>query len=267
MKSTFVLSILLLWQVDCFAQTTPSDLFHELGLKGSTTVYDYKNKKWFFTDSADARRLTLPASTFKIINSLIALETGAIKGADEIFKWDGQERTIFGGTPVPAWNQDTDLRSAYKNSTIWFYVELAKRIGRKKYRSYLKKSGYGNGDFSEKGTDFWNYGEFGISPMNQINFLVCLYEGNLPFSGSVMNTVKSIMVSESNSDFTYRDKTGWTTKDGQDIGWWVGYLQTKNNIYFFATRISKSTDTTNPDFSSARKMITKQILQKVIESD
>ncbi len=252
--------LLFLWFGNAFSQIDSRKHFDKFSLSGSTTIFDYNKQKWFFTDSIDAQTETLPASTFKIINSFIALEEKAIKDENEVLKWDGVKRSIF-GKEIPQWNKNTDLKTAYKNSTIWFYVRMAERIGRKKYFEYLKKCRYGDLTFSEKGTDFWNYGDFGISPKNQIEFLVQLYENKLPFSQQTINTVKEIMISENIDGYIFRDKTGWTTKDGIDIGWWVGYVETPSNVFFFATRIKKGVNEINPDFSKARKEITKEILK------
>lgn len=255
--------IVLLFFLNGFSQSIYQKYFDEYLLKGSTTIFDLKNNKWIFTDSLDAERKTLPASTFKIINSLIALETKAIDDENQIIKWDGTENTFF-GSKIESWNKDTDLKNAYKNSAVWFYVELAKKIGRKKYKYYLKKCDYGNKNLSEKGIDFWNYGNFEISPLNQIDFLKKLYKEDLPFSKITMKKVKEIMISEKTENYIIRDKTGWTKKDGVDIGWYVGYLQTTDNIYFFATRLTKKIEDANPNFSKARKEITKAILDQII---
>lgn len=247
-----------------FGQTDFQKYYDSLNLKGSTTVYDYKNKQWFFTDKQDAEVASLPASTFKIINSLVALEYNAVQDENEVFKWDGEPKLHL-GTAVSVWNKDTDMKNAYKNSTIWFYVEVAKRIERSLYKKILKKCRYGNGNYTEKGTDFWNYGDFAITPKNQIDFLIKLYENRLPFSAPTMDKVKEIMISEQTEAYTFRDKTGWTRKIGQDIGWWVGYMETKDNVYFFATRLFKSENDRNPHFLKGRKEITKLILKDIEE--
>lgn len=247
-----------------FGQNDYQKHFDNLGLKGSTTIYDYKNKEWIFTDKKEAHKPTLPASTFKIPNSLIALEYKAVQDENVVFKWDGKPKSHL-GTVVNVWNKDTDLKNAYKNSTVWFYMEIAKRIDRDLYRRILKKCRYGNGNYTEKGTDFWNYGNFAITPKNQIDFLIKLYENRLPFSKLTIDKVKEIMISEQAETHTYRDKTGWTRKNGEDIGWWVGYLETKDNVYFFATRLIKSENDKNPNFLNGRKEITKLILKDIEE--
>jgi beta-lactamase class D len=245
-----------------FGQSNYQKFFDSLSVKGSTTIFDFKNQKWIYTDSLDAERKTLPASTFKILNSLIILETKAVDNEHETLTWDGKDKTFF-GTKIDSWNKDTDLKNAYKNSTVWFYEALAKRIGREKYKTYLAQCQYGNQNLTETGIDFWNYGEFGISPKNQIEFLIRLFQNNLPFSTQTIDKVKELMISEQNEQFTCRDKTGWTKKDGTDIGWWVGYVQTSDNIFFFSTRLTKSIDDNNLNFSKARKEITKAILKEL----
>lgn len=235
---------------------------NDFGFAGSTTIYDLNNDEWFFTDSSDALHPTLPASTFKILNSLIILEEKVVQDENEIIKWDGTVRGA-GGVQIDAWNKDNDLKSAYKNSTVWFYVEAANRIGKPKYKEYLSKCEYGNGNLYEKDIDFWIKGDFAISPKNQIEFLKKLYKGNLPFSERSINIIKQIMVSERDNDIIFRDKTGWTSKDGKDIGWWVGYVTAKSNVIFFATRLIKDENDANPKFLKARKERTLNLLKEL----
>jgi len=256
---TLFIGIIVFLSTPLFSQDF-QHYFDELNLKGSTTIYNLNDNSWVYTDSLDANRETLPASTFKIMNSLIILEEKAVNDENTIIQWDGKERDFY-GYKMASWNKDTNLRSAFKNSTIWFYVEMTKDINRKKYKRYLKKSEYGNQVLSEKGIDFWNYGGFGVTPKNQIEFLVKLYKNELPFSKRTLEKVKEVMVSKKNEDYIFRDKTGWAKKDGIDIGWWIGYLQTIDNVYFFATRVEKNIDDKNPSFSRSRKAITINILK------
>lgn len=118
-----------------FAQTNNSDLFSVNNVSGSTTIFDLKNSKWYYTDEKDAHIETLPASTFKIVNSLIALETKAISTANDTLMWDGKEKSHL-GTVIPAWNQDTDLKGAFKNSTICFMKFSPRRLVRKNIKKH-----------------------------------------------------------------------------------------------------------------------------------
>ena len=235
--------------------------FQDCGVDGSTTVYDYRQKKWLFSDEADSRKETLPASTFKIINSLIALETGIIKSENDVVKWVGEVDTVLYGYR-PEIYRDMTVREAFKESAGWVYIELAKKIGRNRYLSYLNKCHYGNVNLSGSGVDFWNFGPFAISPINQITFLKALYEETLPFSNYTMAVVKRLMITEATDDYVIHAKTGWTRDGGKDTGWWVGYVERNGNPYFFATRLTKSREIPNPNFADCRKKITKDILRQ-----
>ena len=236
--------------------------FRDCRIGGSTTIYDYKQQKWLFSDEADSRKETLPASTFKVINSLIALETGVINDENEVVKWVGEVDTVLYGYRPDIYH-DMTVKEAFEQSAGWVYIELAKRIGKARYQHYLDKCQYGNGNLSEPGVDFWNFGSFAISPTNQITFLKALYEEVLPFSKRNMTIVKRLMIAEATGTYVIRAKTGWTRDRGKDTGWWVGYVEQDGKPYFFATRLIKSRKTPNPDFADCRKRITKDILRQM----
>jgi beta-lactamase class D len=254
----FALLLFIFLPFMTIAQADLQQSFKDCNLEGSITIYDYRNKKWIYSDEADARRETLPASTFKIINSLIALETGAVKDENVVFQWDGTKREIA------AWNADTDLKNAFKNSTVWFYVELARRIGLDKYEKHLQQSSYGNGRINTgENDDFWNYGYFGVTPVNQVEMLVKLYEDKLPFKKEHQQKVKEIMIAEAPVGYTIRAKTGWTRFGDKDTGWWIGYVEKPDNVYFFATRLIKDKQVANLDFIECRKEITRKVLKQL----
>jgi beta-lactamase class D len=229
-------------------------------IPGSTVIYNYHDLQWTFTDSLDAEKTSLPASTFKILNLLIALETGVIRDEMEVVKWPGYtDTTLYGYRPDIYRNMT--VKEAFEVSAGWVFIELSKRIGKERYRKFLEACRYGNGNLSATGPDFWNFGAFEISPRNQVEFLVRVYEEKLPFSKRNFDILKRVMVTDSTERYTIRSKTGWTRVYGNDYGWWVGYLQQQNNVYFFATRLVKERKTINPDFGKCRKLITIQRLK------
>ena len=118
MKLGFIF-LLTFFLTNAFGQTISQKQFESFSLKGSTTIYDLKNKKWLYTDSLDAEKETLPASTFKILNSLIALEQKAVSDENQIINWDGTEKTFFGAR-VESWNKDTDLKLLLKTLLFGF---------------------------------------------------------------------------------------------------------------------------------------------------
>nr|WP_108735528.1 penicillin-binding transpeptidase domain-containing protein [Flavobacterium kingsejongi] len=233
--------------------------FDDCQVDGSIAIYDEKKKHWLVSDTVSSGAETLPASTFKIINLLIALETKTIKDENEIVKWVGITDTIKYGYRREIY-QDMSVKKAFEVSAGWVFVELAKKIGKENYRKYLTLCEYGNGNLNQKDADFWNFGYFGISPINQVQFLRKLYEGKLPFSKHNMDVVKKVMIIDQKDDVVIRGKTGWTRENEINTGWWVGYLENKNGVFLFATRLLQDRKLKRDDFGRCRREITNNIL-------
>ncbi len=151
------------------------------------------------------------------------------------------------------------VKEAFEVSAGWVFIELAKKIGKEKYKKYLSACNYGNLNLTEKNEDFWNFGNFGISPINQVELLKNLYEEKLPFSKRNVEIVKRVMITEETENYTIRAKTGWTRENNTNTGWWVGYIEANDNTYFFATRLLQDRNKKRDDFGSCRKEITKKI--------
>ncbi|ANE53588.1 penicillin-binding transpeptidase domain-containing protein [Flavisolibacter tropicus] len=234
--------------------------FTNCKVEGSVIVYDNQRKIWLASDAAAVRSATLPASTFKIANLLIALETGVIKDENEIVKWPGKTDTVKYGYRPDIYH-DMSVKEAFEVSAGWVYVELAKRIGKENYKKYLAAYQYGNQTLTQPDADFWNFGAFGISPLNQINFLRALYEGRLPASKRNMDIVKRVMIVEQDNGYTISAKTGWTRDNDMNTGWWVGYVESPKGVYFFATRLLQDRKFNQSNFGSCRKEITKAVLR------
>ncbi len=221
--------------------------FQQAGVKGTFILYDFKKNKYLVYNPKRANTRYIPASTFKIFNSLVALETGVVKDENEVIKWDGVKREI------PQWNQDHTMKTAIKVSAVWFYQELARRIGEKRMQNYINLTNYGNRDIGGEIDKFWLQGDLRISPKEQIDFLVKLHNNNLPFSPRAIAIVKNILIVEKTEDYVLRGKTGLKS----EVGWYVGYLESDRNTYFFATQLDivKAKDT------KARVEITRSILK------
>ena len=166
------------------------------------------------------------------MNTLIALEEKAISGKDEVLKWDGQ---IY---DFPDWNHDQTLESAFKVSCVWCFQELARRVGAEKYRSYLRKTSYGTLREPFNETTFWLDGSLQISAIEQINFLKKVYLRQLPFSVHTYETLRQVMLVEQTPSYSIRAKTGWATRVKPPVGWYVGYIETPKEVWFFATNIA-----------------------------
>ena len=234
--------------------------FDSCGVEGTIAIYDTKNKKWIASETVGLEIETLPASTFKIINLLIALETNTIKDENEIVKWIGSTDTVKYGYR-PEIYHDMPVKEAFELSAGWVFVELAKKIGKETYKKHLSESKYGNNNLSQTEVDFWNFGDFAISPKNQVEFLLSLYEEKLPFSKRNIDIVKNVMITEQNDEYTIRAKTGWTRENNMNTGWWTGYIETKKGTFIFATRLLQDRKINRSDFGSCRKEITKKIFR------
>lgn len=234
--------------------------FDECNVEGAIAIYDHKNHTWILSDTVATRKETLPASTFKIINLLIALETKTIASENDIVKWPGSTDTLKYDYR-PNIYHDITVKEAFEVSAGWAFIELAKKIGKDNYKKYLTLCHYGNINLSQTDPDFWNFGAFGISPINQVEFLKKLYEEKLPFSKRNIEIVKKVMITEQNDDYTIHSKTGWTRENDINTGWWVGYIENKNGTYFFATRLLQDRKLNASNFGNCRKEITKSVFR------
>ena len=234
--------------------------FDDCNTEGSIAIYDNSRHEWILSDTVGIFKETLPASTFKIINLLIALETNTISDENEVMKWHGNTDTVKYGYR-PEIYHDMTVKEAFKVSAVWAFIDLAKKIGKENYKKYLTLCSYGNLDLSQTDDDFWNFGAFAVSPLNQVEFLKKMYEGKLPFSKRNIDIVKNVMQTEQEADCTIYAKTGWTREGGINTGWWVGYIENKNGTYFFASRLLQDRKQNSANFGNCRKEITRKVFR------
>lgn len=238
----------------CLTAQDMQKYFDEYGLRGSFAVYDLNNDKFVYYDSARCFVRFTPASTFKIPNSIIGLETGVIEDENFVIPWDGIKRR-------EQWDKDLSLKDAIKVSCVPYYQELARRVGAEKMQEMLDKFGYGNADITSGIDRFWLEGNLKISQMEQIDFLKKLYKGELPVSKRAADITENIIILDVTSQQVLRGKTGWGFEDGKNIGWFVGWVETGGNVYFYATNVESDTETES--FAESRRKITENILMEM----
>lgn len=213
------------------ATTLPAKHYHGFG--GGFILYDRNADSFTVFRPEECRRQLSPASTFKILNSLIGLESGVIRDEHFVIPWDSVHRDI------ESWNRDHDLASAIANSVVPYYQELARRVGRARMAAYIDSTGYGNNDASGPIDRFWLGNTLLVSAEDQVGFLRRLYAGNLPFSSRSMDIVKEILVLERTGRYVLRGKTGFAEdRSGVAVGWFVGYVEKSGNVYFFALNMT-----------------------------
>ncbi|MFZ1528879.1 MAG: penicillin-binding transpeptidase domain-containing protein [Ferruginibacter sp.] len=203
----------------------------------------------------------LPASTFKIVNGLIALETGVAANENMVIKWDGQVRLFPNGKEAKDWNQDLAFKDAFKKSSVPYFQELARRIGKDTMQQWIDSLGYGNRNMSGPIDSFWLNNRLKISPDEQLGLMKKLYFDQLPFRKSVQETMRNIMLQEDNTAYKLSYKTGWGFDEaGNAIGWLTGWIEENRHVYFFVTLV-KSPDK-NIDMVPVRLGITRDILKE-----
>lgn len=207
-------------------------IFRRYGATGTFALVDAASGETTLADPARAARRFVPASTFKIPNSLIAFETGAVGDADTVLPYGG------GRTRNPAWARDMSLREAMPISNVPIFQEVARRVGLPRFRDWLGRLSYGNADPGTVVDRFWLEGPLRISAVEEARFNARLAQKALPASARAQTLVHDIIRLESAGGATLYAKTGWYVQRGQtSIGWWTGWVERGSRIHAFTLNI------------------------------
>jgi len=232
MRCLLTVLMLVSWHADApAADPDIARLFSEAGVDGTVIIAELDGSAEFVHDETRAARRAPVASTFKILNSLIALDEGLVAPADEVFIWDGHSHWLSD------WNRNHTLASAYRASCVWCYQQLARRIGAERYRLHLQRADYGRLPAELDTTGFWLDGTLQLSAHEQIAFLRKLVEQSMPYAASSYAALKQIMRSQDGETYRIYAKTGWATTVEPHIGWYVGYAETGTGTWLFALNI------------------------------
>ena len=181
-------------------------------MEGCFLLYDFQQEKTFIYNPERCARGFLPASTFKMVNTLIGLDNNIITGEEFIIPWDSVNRQI------PVWNREHNLTSAFQNSVVPWYQELARQIGVERMQAGVEKAVFGKMDIDEKNIDlFWLAGNSRITPFEQLDFQKRLINNKLPFRQKDIDLLKTIMILEQTPAYIFRGKTGWAVMDDTNI--------------------------------------------------
>jgi beta-lactamase class D len=210
-----------------------------------------------------------PASTFKIMSSLIALETNVALDENLIIPWDGVARR-------PEWDKDMNLREAFKVSCVPYYQALARKIGKVDMQKWIDTVKYGNKRTGPNVDDFWLNDTLQITPDEQVGFIKKLYFDKLPFAQRSQRIVRSLMLQEDSTHYKLYYKTGtqMPLRNNKKVilAWIVGFVEkretqigvvtkkeeTNYKPYFFAMNFETSDTTMNT--MDIRKKLLKDIL-------
>ena len=200
--------------------------------EGSFVLYDLKNDEWSIHDKEHATLRVAPNSTYKICDALFGLEEGVITPENSFIAWNGE---IY---PFEAWNADQTLQSAMNSSVNWYFQTVDEQLGFSDVYSYIQEIGYGNENMSGDFSTYWMESSLKISPIEQVELLTKLQNNSFGFAPENINAVKDAICLSSSDAGTFYGKTGTGRVDGQDVnGWFIGYIETADNTYYFATNI------------------------------
>lgn len=264
MKNLLYISLISLTFAACSPNNVKEDeslkkFFDDNKVTGSFGMFDngqgsfilYNRKQ--FKDSA-----FLPASTFKIVNALIALETGRVRDDSTLFKWDGVQR------PITNWNQDLTLRQAFQYSSVPVFQQIARNIGKDTMQQWLDSLGYArryNRAVIKTIDSFWLDNSIKITADEQLGLVKRLYFDQLPFQKRPQRIVRDMMLMEDNANYKLSYKTGWGfAENGESIGWIIGWIEENKHPYPFVLQIKAPH---NADVAVIRMNILKGILKQM----
>lgn len=200
--------------------------------EGCFVLYDLQKDTWKIHDIKRATLRVAPNSTYKIYNALFGLENGIITPENSLIDWNGNTY------PFEVWNADQTLSSAMSASVNWYFEYIDEQLGRTSVQEYLHKMGYGNEDLSGDFSSYWMESSLKISPIEQVELLTRLQNRNLEFAPKNVKAVKNAIHISSSSFGDFYGKTGTGRVNGEDVnGWFIGFVESQNNTYFFATNI------------------------------
>ena len=230
-------------------------IFDDENVVGTFALREVGSGQTFVWDTDRVEQRQLPASTFKILNSMIILQTGVAADVDEVVPWDGVERQI------EAWNQDHSLRSGIEVSAVWMYQERARQVGEERMAEWVTAAGYGNADIGGGIDQFWLDGDLRISPLEQLDFLEQMVTGDLPFDPEVVADVSEIIVREQGDGYwTWSHKTGTSPT----LAWLVGTTEYDDRTWVFAMNLElESTEPGTQIDPQVRLTMSRRILEEV----
>ncbi len=204
-------------------------LLKSAGVNSTFVLYDVQSRTTRGYNEARAQKRFVPASTFKIPNTLIGLWTGAVKSVDEVLPFTGPPQPF-----IQAWKKDMALRQAIALSNVPIYQELARRVGLERMREKVSALDYGNKEIGTSVDTFWLKGPLEITAVEQTRFLAGLAQGALPAPAYVQQSVREILWLDRGPDWELYGKTGWANAPDPGVGWWVGWVQKNGRVYTFA---------------------------------
>jgi len=228
------------------SETTSEDVNTHHGAKVTQgSSYTEENEMLSLVNDERAKQRLSPFSTFKIANSLMALDSKLIANAQQVLTFDKAKYPVKAWWPSVWKLPEYDLTTAFKFSMVPIFRQIASDLGQDKMQSYVTKFNYGNQDISSGLDDFWLNGSMKISALEQVRFLQKMHRGQLGISQHSIDTLKEVMLVEKNADYLLYAKTGAGKANSNDksskamLGWYVGFVENDKGVHYFAFNFTR----------------------------
>src|SRR5690606_16713866 len=197
-----------------------AEVFKKYGIENGGFIMrtHVKDQIDYYNQNMDTTRF-LPASTFKIFNSLVALETGVAPDDNHLEKWNGV------ASSRPECDTTLSMREAFRRSCVYYYQAIARKIGPDDMQHFLDTVRYGNKNMGNTMDEFWLDNTLKISADEQLGMMKKMYFNELPFSERSQRIVRSMMLQEETPDKKLYYKTGTGFNGDTMVVWIVGFTE------------------------------------------
>lgn len=207
--------------------------------EGSFVLYDMKMDEFTLYNHDQSTLRVSPNSTYKIYSALFGLESDVIATDHSTLEWNGRNY------PYESWNKDQDLSSAMANSVTWYFQYVDKQLHTDAIQTHLEQIGYGNANISGGLEEYWMESSLRISPVEQVELLHAFYMNEFEFKEKNTQAVKDALQLDEKNGRVLSGKTGTGMVNGKSTnGWFIGYIETSENTYFFAANIQAENQAT-----------------------
>ncbi|HDB3467960.1 TPA: beta-lactam sensor/signal transducer BlaR1 [Staphylococcus aureus] len=199
---------------------------------GSFVMYSMKKDKYYIYNEKESRKRYSPDSTYKIYLALFGLDRHIISDKNSRMSWNHNHY------PFDSWNKDQDLNTAIQNSVNWYFERISNQISKNYTSDQLKQLNYGNKNLGSYKA-YWLEDSLKISNLEQVIVFKNMMEQNNHFSKKAKNQLSSSLLIKKNEKYELYGKTGTGIVNGKyNNGWFVGYVITNHDKYYFSTHLS-----------------------------
>ncbi|HDP2900752.1 TPA: beta-lactam sensor/signal transducer BlaR1 [Staphylococcus aureus] len=199
---------------------------------GSFVMYSMKKDKYYIYNEKESRKRYSPDSTYKIYLALFGLDRHIISDKNSRMSWN-HKHYLF-----ESWNKEQDLNTAMQNSVNWYFERISNQIPKNYTAAQLKQLNYGNENLGSY-KSYWMEDSLKISNLEQVIVLKNMMEQNNHFSKNEKKQLSSSLLIRKNENYELYGKTGTGIVNGKyNNGWFVGYVITNHDKYYFSTHLS-----------------------------